>query len=144
MATINGNNSANTLTGTSGADFMVGYAGNDVLFGGAGQDELYGGSGADTLAGGTGHDKLYGQSGADVFRFTMGDGLSGDEIMDFSRADGDKLNFVGVSERTVTQTKNAYGDVEIHWGAGPGVIGPEHVTLHGVHEFLTATDYVFG
>ena len=140
---FNGTNGADVMTGSTGDDFMTGYAGNDVMRGGAGRDEFYGGSGNDTITGGTGYDRMSGQGGADVFHFTAGDGLAGDSILDFQRG-ADKLSFIGVSPRTVTQTKNAYGDVEIHYAGSPGTIGPNSVTLVGVTDYLTSTDYLFG
>lgn len=79
VASINGNDSANTLNGTSGAgetfaglggndtinalggnDFIDGGAGNDSINGGAGNDLIKGGSGNDILEGGIGEDKLIG------------------------------------------------------------------------------------
>jgi len=59
MATINGNNNANTLTGGATADTLNGLGGNDTLDGGAGNDLLIGGRGNDTYRFGLGY-------GADV------------------------------------------------------------------------------
>jgi Ca2+-binding RTX toxin-like protein len=85
------------LYGNDGNDFLYGEDGNDQLYGGNGNDTLYGGAGNDILEGGSGADVLYGGAGADtfVFRqtdFDLGVNASIDKIMDFSRAEGDKIN----------------------------------------------------
>ena len=82
-----GNATANTLTGNAGSNVLDGGAGNDILDGGAGDDIIIGGAGADTLTGG---------AGADTFRFRPGDLLgpaaTSDHILDFSHAEGDKID----------------------------------------------------
>jgi len=109
------NGSDDTLYGNRGSDFLVGNGGDDVLVGGYGFDSLYGGDGSDELSGGAGNDYLYaygggtefeldtleGGTGADTF-VLGGDGafyLEGGEqyalIVDFSRAEGDKLRVFG-------------------------------------------------
>lgn len=77
------------LYGGSGADRLFGGGGADTLFGGSGSDRLYGGAGKDRLVGGPGADRLWGGSGADTFVFARGFGR--DQIMDFSRAQGDRI-----------------------------------------------------
>ncbi|MFY8094246.1 MAG: M10 family metallopeptidase C-terminal domain-containing protein [Niveispirillum sp.] len=74
MVTISGigNGSANAITGGAGNDSLDGQGGNDTLDGGAGADTLTGGAGAD--------------------RFRLGDG---DQVMDFTAADGDRLDLSG-------------------------------------------------
>ena len=68
--------------------------GYELLVGGAGDDYTQGGSGNDIIYGGTGDDILFGGGGADVFAWTENDLDSGaDKVMDFSFAEGDKLNF---------------------------------------------------
>jgi Ca2+-binding RTX toxin-like protein len=111
--------SDDTLYGNRGSDTLVGNGGNDSLFGGYGADYLSGGTGGDSLSGGAGNDVLIGYSinfgiepefefdtleggtGADTF--VLGEGFAfyldeGDEfarILDFSRAEGDKLQVFG-------------------------------------------------
>ncbi len=91
------------LTGGAGNDSLRGDRGNDVLSGGDGRDYLSGASGNDTLDGGAASDRLYlgagndvasGGSGADTFIFRSDD-LDGsqDSILDFSTAEGDRLDF---------------------------------------------------
>jgi len=83
-----------TLDGGQGNDTLWGQAGNDSLLGGAGNDVLRAGAGNDTLEGGDGQDKLVGGDGADVFVFAApGWGL--DEIFDFLRGDGDRIDMRG-------------------------------------------------
>ncbi len=111
--------SDDTLYGNRGSDTLVGNGGDDSLFGGYGADYLSGGTGGDSLSGGAGNDVLIGYSinfgiepefefdtleggtGADTF--VLGEGFAfyldeGDEfarILDFSRAEGDKLQVFG-------------------------------------------------
>ena len=94
---IIGTNGNDALLGTAAADVMRGMRGKDELRGLQGNDALYGDDGFDELFGMSGFDKLYGGTGGD--RFTLlkvADAGAGfgryDEIMDFSRVDGDKLN----------------------------------------------------
>jgi Ca2+-binding RTX toxin-like protein len=87
-----------TINGAAGDDIVKAGAGNDLISGGAGNDQLSGGGGNDTLVGGAGHDELTGGSGADVFRFNLvseSGTVAGamDQIMDFSHADGDHIDF---------------------------------------------------
>jgi serralysin len=90
------------LDGGAGNDSLRGDSGNDALSGGASRDYLSGASGNDTLDGGSGIDRLYlgagndvasGGSGADTFIFRSDD-LDGsqDIILDFSTAEGDRLD----------------------------------------------------
>jgi Ca2+-binding RTX toxin-like protein len=116
--------SEDTLYGNRGNDGLFGYGGNDSLFGGYGVDYLYGDAGNDSLFGGYGVDYLYGGAGNDILigyanstefeadtleggtgadTFVLGEGFAfyvdeGDElafIVDFSRAEGDKLQVFG-------------------------------------------------
>lgn len=103
---------ADNLTGTAGNDIIDGLAGNDVINGLAGADTITGGTGADQLTGGLGADQFgstnnfaaFGQgvaSTAAVFAgvnvaaadtITFGNGV--DRVIDFSNAQGDKLDVV--------------------------------------------------
>ncbi|MDU0364238.1 calcium-binding protein [Rhizobium sp. 25PS6] len=58
MATITGDNSANSLPGTSSPDLIYAYDGNDTVLGG---------DGGDYINGGRGNDNLYGELGDDIF-----------------------------------------------------------------------------
>lgn len=82
---VEGSSSHDTLFGGVGADQLYGFSGNDTMNGGTGDDVLIGGTGLDTLRGG---------AGADRFVYQAGDGGSGsiDRILDFSSAQGDKID----------------------------------------------------
>lgn len=98
-----GNALDNIITGNDGANTLRGFAGNDRLLGGGGNDVLEGGWGLDTLDGGAGNDILVGGGNADVFRFvgtTAGSNLNMGTIADFSRAQGDKIELVGLEAFT--------------------------------------------
>lgn len=105
---IAGNDGDNILTGTDSYDAMSGRAGNDTISGndgndlmdgGSGNDILYGGRGDDLLFGGPGQDVMYGGQGAD--KFNIGSLIFGaNKIMDFSEAQGDKLDLTQLFENT--------------------------------------------
>ncbi len=81
-----GNASDNTLTGNAGNNALSGAGGTDRLFGMDGNDTLVGGAGADLLRGGTGADMfVY----ADASESTL---AARDSILDFSHAEGDKID----------------------------------------------------
>ncbi len=93
-----------TINGTTGNDHLSGNAGNDKLFGLGGADKLFGGTGSDKLDGGNGHDALTGGLGKDFFIFHSTDGAGkgtlADDIMDFSRAQGDKIDLSDIDANT--------------------------------------------
>jgi Ca2+-binding RTX toxin-like protein len=140
---IFGSSGNDVLEGSIYADFMVGYAGNDTMNGGGGNDQIYAGSGNDVLIGGKGQDVLKGEAGADIFQFSMGDGTGqGDRILDFT--DGDRISFVGVSQRTVSQNINAEGDLEIYYGVlGSPTSMSSKITLANVDHYLGFGDFMF-
>jgi serralysin len=100
------------LVGGTGADLLVGDGGANVLEGGNGADQLVGGGGADVLIGGGGRDVLEGGDGGDVFRFTAMAELSGttattaDVILDFNKAQGDRIDLSGIDAVKQTTTVN--------------------------------------
>jgi arylsulfatase A-like enzyme/Ca2+-binding RTX toxin-like protein len=100
------------LAGQSGDDSLSGGDGNDRLDGGASADRLVGGRGNDDLTGGTGRDRLVGGTGGDQFIFAGGDaGTSAalaDRIMDFSSAQGDRLDLQQVDARVATAADDAF------------------------------------
>jgi len=94
---IVGSSFGDTLTGGAEANVLTGVAGSDRLDGMGGADKLIGGAGADFLTGGT---------GADIFRFAAADfgGLSTstcDRILDFSHADGDRIDLSAIDANRV-------------------------------------------
>ncbi|WP_225205838.1 calcium-binding protein [Novosphingobium huizhouense] len=112
--TLFGNDGNDSLLGDGGSDRLYGGNGNDVLSGGAnadrlqgqvGNDRLSGGSGNDQLTGGAGFDRMVGGSGADTFLWKATSEFAGrlpnasfavDIVLDFSHADGDRLDVSGV------------------------------------------------
>ena len=62
----------------------------------AGNDTMVGGAGNDSLAGGIGKDTMTGSAGADKFDFNLITesvrGVNSDVILDFVRAQGDKID----------------------------------------------------
>ena len=88
---FNTSTTAQRTDGTSGRDVLFGGSGNDTLYGYSGNDDLNGGAGNDTLVGGTGSDQLRGGTGAD--RFVFGAAPEYASINDFSKAEGDKIDF---------------------------------------------------
>ncbi len=69
-------------------------SGDDTLDGGANGDNLFGGTGADALMGSAGRDALWGGPDADFFRFALEDAVQteADVVIDFSQADGDRID----------------------------------------------------
>ncbi|WNV09235.1 VCBS domain-containing protein [Tardiphaga sp. 709] len=89
---------ANVITGGGAKDLIFGGSQNDTLSGGAGNDLIQGGAGDDILMGGLGNDVLRGGSGADTFKFGAGHigAANLDSILDFSNAEGDKIDISGL------------------------------------------------
>ena len=122
--TLRGDAGHDTLFGGSGNDSMAGGLGNDVLWGGSGADRMHGNAGRDGLVGGSGDDRLSGQDGNDLLNGGTGrDVLSGgagadrfvftdagespsralaDRIVDFSHAEGDRIDLSDLSAGRLT------------------------------------------
>ena len=112
------------LKGTGEGDVIRGLAGNDTLFGLEGDDRLFGGNGKDSLFGKAVIDQLTGGLGADRFVFrTTGeappDGPAYDEILDFNRAEGDKIDL-----RTIDANESAPGNQPFRFVGTAAVSGP--------------------
>jgi Ca2+-binding RTX toxin-like protein len=100
-----GNDLHNNLFGNNYNNILNGLGGSDGISGFDGHDTLTGGPGADLLIGGLGRDVLSGGSEADTFAFQyLADSVLGseDRILDFSRADGDRIDVSGIDARTAT------------------------------------------
>jgi serralysin len=115
------------LRGGAGNDLLDGGDGNDNLHGGSGNDTLKGGAGADYLAGGSGGDLLFGGKGADRFVYvSTADStlLNPDKIVDFSSAEGDKIDLSAIDADVST----AINDLFTYIGAGAftGTAGELH------------------
>ncbi|KPG94797.1 hypothetical protein AEQ67_21840 [Pseudomonas sp. RIT-PI-q] len=96
MATINGNESANTLTGGTAADTINGLGGNDTLIGNAGDD---------TLDGGTGNDRLLGGRGSDTYRFGQGYGFDVIDNSGGASNDVDTLRLTNLNANQIRLTR---------------------------------------
>jgi Ca2+-binding RTX toxin-like protein len=105
--TLFGNADANIISGEGGNDIIDGRGGDDKIYGGAGHDKLSGGAGADVIfggdgwdriTGGAGRDTMTGGTGGDYFVFNTGDSIPSapDVILDFSFAEGDRIDLAGV------------------------------------------------
>ncbi|WP_269769733.1 cadherin domain-containing protein [Flavisphingomonas formosensis] len=94
-----------TLTGNNFDNRINGRGGADTIYGGGGNDSIYGGAGNDVIHGGTGLDQLRGEAGADLFVFdTLQDSgatqATADKIIDFSSAQGDKIDLSAIDAIT--------------------------------------------
>jgi Ca2+-binding RTX toxin-like protein len=116
-----GTANTDTLNGAGGggaSEQFFGLAGDDVLNGVDQSDKLYGGDGDDTLFGGAGADLLVGGAGADIFKYnSIGDGATttaaSDMILDFSSAQGDKIQFRTTGFGGINSLTNNTNYVEI-------------------------------
>jgi autotransporter-associated beta strand protein len=122
------------IVGSAGADTVdavhhpLGQASptgdSDVIQGLGGNDVLKGLGGADILGGGLGRDTLYGGYGHDCFVFQrLADSTAGarDTIMDFSHAQGDKIDLYDLDADTRKAGNQAFvfigGDTFAHYHA---------------------------
>lgn len=101
-----------TLTGGNSNESLMGGDGKDILKGGVGIDYLFGGSGDDVLIGGGSRDVLKGGLGADTFKFNFitdsGFIAARDSIVDFNRAQGDKIDLSGIDANIAVAGNNAF------------------------------------
>lgn len=126
---IIGSGGANRLDGGGADDILIGGDGNDVLVGAARDDILDGGRGRDVLISGNGSDTLTGGSEADRFVYTMDDLHFGDEITDFSRVAGDRIDLSAIDADTAEAGDQAF--VFIGTAAFSHRAGELHYTLIG-------------
>lgn len=119
----------NVVTGTSGADsisatstnialrtsneedVVFGREGHDTIQGMAGDDELNGEAGNDTLTGGAGADRLSGGLGKDTFTYNLvsdSTSASRDQILDFSRSQGDKISLSAIDANANVSSNQAF------------------------------------
>ena len=114
---LTGDNGDDIVYGNLGNDTISGDAGNDVVRGGQGDDSLTGGPGDDWLSGDRGNDTITGGPGADIFHTFSGAGL--DRVLDFSLAEGDRVQVDAGTVYTVTQTG---ADTVVDMGNGDQLI----------------------
>ncbi|MDQ0464136.1 Ca2+-binding RTX toxin-like protein [Caulobacter ginsengisoli] len=98
-----GNALANQLTGNSGANILSGLGGVDTIDGGDGVDRIIGGTGNDILRGGTGADTFA------VLQESVGNlTLEIDAILDFSTAQGDRLDLSAIDANSLVGGDQAF------------------------------------
>ena len=152
---IHGNQGADTAYGGDGDDWVVGGQHNDLLFGENGADIVYGNMGDDTMYGGVGadlkrggphNDVMYGEAGDDWMSGDRGDdtmtGGAGadsfhtwseagiDRVMDFNRAEGDRVLVSDGATWTVSQV-DADTVVVLSGGAQLVLVGVAAASLTG-------------
>lgn len=123
-----GDDGDDIVYGNLGADTCEGGAGNDLVRGGQEDDRLVGGAGDDWLSGDRGADTVSGGAGADIFN-TFGD-AGVDRVLDFSRAEGDRVRV----EAGQTYTTAQVGDdvvITLSGGAQMTLVGVKLATLNG-------------
>jgi len=108
---------ADVIYGNMGDDTAYGGADNDLIRGGQENDLIDGGAGDDWLSGDRGSDTITGGAGADTFHI-FGDAGT-DRVLDFSRAEGDRVLISDGSTYTVAQVG---GDVVVTVGANGQMI----------------------
>jgi Ca2+-binding RTX toxin-like protein len=91
----------NLVYGNLGSDTCEGGAGNDIVRGGQGDDIVRGGDGDDFVSGDRGDDTMSGGAGADIFHTFAETGL--DRVLDFSVAEGDRVQLAPGTQFTVAQ-----------------------------------------
>ncbi|HTV68159.1 MAG TPA: calcium-binding protein [Rhizobiaceae bacterium] len=98
-----GNTLANSIAGNNLANMLAGLAGNDTLGGGDGNDKLIGGLGKDTLTGDNQADRF-------IFNAVTESRAAGgiDKIMDFSRAQLDKIQLNLIDADTTKAGNQAF------------------------------------
>jgi len=92
-------------------DQIHGYDGDDRLSGLGGGDWIHGDAGRDRIDGGAGRDLLFGGSDADTFIYNApSDSVvgTGDSILDFSQAEGDRISFAAMDANTVRNGQQGF------------------------------------
>lgn len=103
--------------GNIGNDTCYGGAGNDTVRGGQNDDVIYGEAGNDWLSGDRGNDTMTGGAGADTFHTFSGAGI--DRVLDFSLAQGDRVQLDPGTSYTLSQVGS---DAVINMGNGDQMI----------------------
>jgi Ca2+-binding RTX toxin-like protein len=110
---VQGGNGNDTVYGGAGNDTVHAGEGNDSLFGESGNDVLWGNnSGTQLFVGGAGRDVMNGFAGADRYKFdAIGDsavGANRDQIVDFFRSEGDKIDLSAIDARAGVSGNQAF------------------------------------
>jgi Ca2+-binding RTX toxin-like protein len=109
--TLDGTNAGDTIFGLFGDDVISSLGGADTLYGGPDRDTLDAGDGNDILTGNADRDDLTGGAGADIFVFeTLSDSetLDPDTILDFSSAEGDRIDLRLIDADVFAAGNNAF------------------------------------
>jgi Ca2+-binding RTX toxin-like protein len=130
---ISGDDGDDIVYGNLGNDTCIGGNGDDIVRGGQGNDVLYGGAGNDWLSGDRGDDTITGGAGADTFHTFSGAGI--DRVVDFSAAEGDRVQLDPGTHYSVSQVG---ADTVIHMGGG------DQMTLVGVQMSSLPPGWIFG
>jgi Ca2+-binding RTX toxin-like protein len=146
QATIDGNDSPNTLNGNANEDDLIrGFGGNDTLSGLSGNDTLIGGSGSDSLTGGTGND---------VFNLEYFNGSTVaqdfDLVNDFVQGQ-DKIDLTGMGisdfSTIFSLTNNDFSNnaiITTRYNGANTTYGTYSLQLTGINKgSLTANDFIF-
>lgn len=128
-----GGDGADAIWGGNGNDTLIGDAGADKLQGDAGNDSIAGGAGNDTIDGSAGTDVLGGGSGADLFVFSTLE-AKGETIVDFSHAEGDRINLSALDANSVATGNQAFSFLGT--GAFTKVAGQLHYEVSGSDSYL--------
>lgn len=128
-----------TLISGAGDDTLIANGNGCTLIGGRGDDTFTGGAGADVIIGGSGWDYMTGGAGADRFVFDRGDSAvsraRADVILDFSRAEGDRIDLTAMDANTKTGANEAF--VFIGKAAFSGRAGELHFEVAGGDAFVS-------
>lgn len=127
-----GDGGADLVLGNLGADTCDGGVSADTVRGGQGDYSLTGGDGDDRLSGDLGGDTLSGGAGADIFHSFGEAGF--DRVVDFNRAEGDRVHLDPGTTYTVSQ---AGADVVMNMAGGAQMV------LIGVQLSALTGDWIF-
>lgn len=116
---LSGDDGRDVVLGNIGADTVNGGDGDDVVRGGQDGDRVDGGAGDDFVSGDRGDDTLYGGAGADRFHTFAEGGI--DRVMDFNRAEGDRVELLP-GALAATTFSQVGADVVIESGGGAQLI----------------------
>ena len=99
---LSGEAGGDLVYGNLGNDTCEGGDGNDIVRGGQQDDVLFGGAGDDYISGDRDNDTVTGGAGADIFHSFGEAGI--DRVLDFNRAEGDRVLLDAGTTYTVAQS----------------------------------------
>ncbi len=129
---LSGDGEDDIVLGNLGDDTCEGGAGADVVRGGQGADTLSGGAGNDFVAGDLGDDTMAGGGGADTFNSFGATGI--DRILDFNRAEGDRIRL---------DPGNGFTTSQVGLDTLVTVSGAGQIILVGVNMSSLTGDWIF-